>query len=99
HSGKIGEPPMTICEGVLASESSNGTSLPGSADASSLIATPKVILAMLESGKGTSDLLFTPGRPPQVEKHGSLESVVIPELPALKGAHTRRNADGLIAAT
>ena len=27
---------------------------------------------MLDSGKGISDLIFSPGRPPQVEQHGEL---------------------------
>ena len=34
--------------------------------------TPAVIGAMLDSGKGISDLIFSPGGPPQVEKHGDL---------------------------
>jgi len=87
---------MSICEGFPAPATANGTSRPGSADAASPIATPKVILAMLESGKGVSDLLFTPGRPPQVEKHGSLEGVTIPELPVLTPEHTARIASDLI---
>ena len=39
------------------------------------IGTPAVIAAMLESGPGISDLIFSPGRPPQVEKHGELTAV------------------------
>jgi twitching motility protein PilT len=88
---------MTISEGFSASPTANATSLPGSADIASSVATPKVIQAMLDSGKGTSDLLFTPGRPPQVEKHGKLESVTIAELPVLKPEHTARIASDLIA--
>jgi twitching motility protein PilT len=87
---------MSICEATPASATSNGTSLPGSAEPAASIATPKLILAMLESGKGVSDLLFTPGRPPQVEKHGSLEGVTIPGLPVLTPEHTARIASDLI---
>ena len=41
-------------------------------DAPAKVATPELILAMLDSGKGISDLIFSPGRPPQVEAHGEL---------------------------
>ena len=40
--------------------------------------------AMLDSGRGISDLVFSPGRPPQVEKQGHLTAVAIPQLPLLK---------------
>src|SRR5690606_13315881 len=53
--------------------------------------------AMLDAGKGVSDLLFAPGRPPQVEKHGHLEPVAIPELPILQPEHTARIANDLIS--
>ena len=43
------------------------------------IETPALIAAMLESGKGISDLIFSPGRPPQVEKHGELIAVAMPD--------------------
>ena len=33
------------------------------------IATPKLVAAMLDFDKGVSDLLFSPGRAPQVERH------------------------------
>ena len=32
--------------------------------------TPIVIGTMLDADSGISDLIFSPGRPPQVEKHG-----------------------------
>ena len=43
--------------------------------APSTFSTPVVIGAMLDSGSGISDLIFSPGRPPQVEKHGELTRV------------------------
>ena len=79
---------MITSEGITASHTSNGTTS---------ITTPKLVLALLESGKGTSDLLFTPGRPPQVERHGHLEPVAIPGLPILTPEHTARIASDLIA--
>lgn len=60
------------------------------------IETTAVIVAMLDSGKGISDLIFSPGRPPQVEQHGQLKPVVIPELPLLHPDDTARVARDLI---
>ena len=36
-----------------------------------VIDTAGLINGMLDSGKGISDLIFSPGRPPQVEQHGA----------------------------
>ena len=88
---------MTTSECISAPETSNGHSLPGSADIAGSVATPRLILAMLDSGKGISDLIFSPGRPPQVEKHGRLEAVVVPGLTMLEPEHTARIASDLIA--
>ena len=60
--------------------------------------TPAVIMAMLDSGAGISDLIFSPGRPPQVEQHGRLAMVPIKELPILEAEHTARIARDLIGA-
>jgi twitching motility protein PilT len=57
--------------------------------------TNTVILAMLAAGEG-SDLVFSPGRPPQVEQHGELVGVAIPDVPLLEPAHTARIARELI---
>ena len=51
---------------------------------------------MLESGAGISDLIFSPGRPPQVEAHGRLTPVDIPGLALLQADHTARIARDLI---
>jgi twitching motility protein PilT len=59
-------------------------------------ATPQVIATMLDSGSGISDLLFSPGRPPQVEKHGELTAVDIAELGVLKPEDTARVARDLL---
>ena len=51
---------------------------------------------MLDSGKGISDLVFSPGRAPQVEKQGHLTPVVVPGLPLLRPEDTARIAGELI---
>src|SRR5262249_31932596 len=42
------------------------------------------------------DLVFSPVRPPQVEQHGQLVAVPVPDLPLLEPAHTARIARDLI---
>ena len=63
-----------------------------------VISTPDLITRMLNSGPGISDLVFSPGRPPQVEAHGELVSVVIPEVPQLRAEDTAHVAADLIGA-
>ena len=60
------------------------------------IETPALIAAMLESTPGISDLIFSPARPPQVEKHGELTGVNVPALPMLQADDTARIARDLI---
>ena len=66
------------------------------ADAPSKLAAA-MITTMLDVGDGISDLVFSPGRPAQVEKHGELTAVDIPEIPLLKQEHTSQVARELIA--
>jgi twitching motility protein PilT len=72
------------------------TALFGSSDVRA-IATPLLIQQMLDSGDGISDLVFSPGRPPQVERFGVLTPVPIEQLPALRPADTAAFARDLIA--
>ena len=58
--------------------------------------TPDIIRTMVNSGAGISDLIFSPGRAPQVEKHGELVSVEIADLPTVKPEDTAKLADDLI---
>ena len=51
--------------------------------------TPTLIAAMLDSGKGISDLIFSPGRPPQVERHGELVTVPLAGLDLLHAGRYR----------
>jgi twitching motility protein PilT len=67
-------------------------------DALLAIGTPALITAMLESSPGISDLIFSPARPPQVEKHGELTAVDVPDVPMLRAEDTAQVARDLIGA-
>jgi twitching motility protein PilT len=73
-----------------------GDNLPDDIPAEAVIDTPALILAMLNSGQGISDLIFSPGRPPQVERDGELRAVVIPGLAMLQAVDTARVAKDLV---
>ena len=51
---------------------------------------------MVNAIKGVSDLIFSPGRPPQVEANGHLVAVKFEGLPLLTPEHTSRIASELI---
>ena len=55
--------------------------------------TPAVIAAMLDSGAGISDLVFSPGRPPQVERFGELAPVAVPGMAVLRAEDTARSEE------
>jgi len=87
---------MTTITPDSAPASTLGHGLPAAGPANDVIDTPTLILTMLNSGKGISDLIFSPGRPPQVERHGELTAVVIPGLPMLQPDDTARVARDLV---
>ena len=58
--------------------------------------TAGVITAMLAVSKQVSDLIFSPGRAPQVELNGQLTEVRIPGLAALTAEDTLRMAGDLV---
>ena len=58
--------------------------------------TPALLSAMLDSGEGISDLVFSPGRPPQVERYGHLEPVTLQQVPILRPTDTAGLAFDLI---
>jgi twitching motility protein PilT len=60
------------------------------------VGTPALVAAMLDSGHGISDLILSPGRPPQVEQHGELAPVEIEGLPMLRVPDTARLARDII---
>ncbi|HMH05355.1 MAG TPA: PilT/PilU family type 4a pilus ATPase [Terriglobales bacterium] len=59
-------------------------------------ATHSLLAAMLRASDKVSDLIFSPGRPPQVEVNGQLIPVQGPGLRALTADDTRRIASDLI---
>jgi twitching motility protein PilT len=63
---------------------------------SSAVATPALLGAMLRAHEHVSDLIFSPGRPPQVEVHGRLVAVQAPGFRTLSADDTRRIAADLI---
>jgi twitching motility protein PilT len=66
------------------------------AQSGSTLTTPEIVKAMLAAGPGVSDLIFSPGRPAQVEKHGELVAVPLPDIPFLRPDDTARLAQDLI---
>src|SRR6185436_8985425 len=84
----IGTPPSAVDDGLFAGASGSAITL----------TTPAMITAMLESGAGISDLILSPLRPPQVEKHGSLTAVQIADIAQLVPADTARLSRDLIGA-
>ena len=60
------------------------------------VATPALLGAMLRAADKISDLIFSPGRPPQVQVYGQLIAVQVPGLATLTADDTRRLAADLI---
>src|SRR6202035_6185353 len=60
------------------------------------VATPALLGAMLRAADKISDLIFSPGRPPQVQVYGQLIPVQIQGLSALTPDDTRHIAADLI---
>ena len=60
------------------------------------IPTSVLLAGMLRASEKVSDLIFSPGRPPQVEIHGQLTAVEMPGSGTLSADDTRRVAADLI---
>ena len=60
------------------------------------VPTDTIIKAMLDVGAGISDLIFSPGRPPQVERYGELVEVKVDGLATLRNEDTAAIASDLI---
>jgi twitching motility protein PilT len=61
-----------------------------------MLPTPVILGAMLRAAKSVSDLIFSPGRFPQVEQNGQLVPVKIAGVPLLTPEDTARIASHLI---
>ncbi len=72
------------------------TQNPKPAETAAPVATPNLIAAMLHGAKNTSDLIFSPGRAPQVESSGQLVQLKIPGVGILTAEDTARIAADLI---
>src|ERR1700745_425185 len=60
------------------------------------VATPALLAAMLRAGEKVSDLIFSPGRPPQVQVYGQLIPVRVEGMTLLTPDDTRHLAVDLI---
>jgi len=60
------------------------------------VATPALLSAMLRAAEKISDLIFSPGRPPQVQVYGQMIPVQVPGLTVLSADETRHIAADLI---
>lgn len=60
------------------------------------VATPALLGAMLRASEKISDLIFSPGRPPQVQVYGQMIPVQVPGLSFLTADDTRHIAADLI---
>ena len=58
--------------------------------------TPELIAALLDSAKGISDIVLSPGRPPQAELYGELVEIPLPDGATLRPADTERIAFDII---
>ena len=66
-------------------------------DLNQAVPTAQLIAAMLQQREGVSDLIFSPGRPPQVEAKGELIPLPFRGFELLTPMHTRAIAEDLIA--
>src|SRR5262249_50984278 len=73
-----------------------GTSEPASSGPQRIIDTPKLVAAMLKGHSQVSDLLFSPGRAPQIEGNGQLVEMKFKSLECLTPADTKRIAYDLM---
>jgi len=60
------------------------------------VATPALLSAMLRAADKISDLIFSPGRPPQVQVYGQMIPVQVPGLTVLSADDSRHIAADLI---
>src|SRR5262249_16150785 len=78
------------------SEPAHAPGATGSATPQRIIDTPKLVAAMLKGHGPTRDLLFSPGRAPQIEVNGQLVEMKFKSLECLTPADTKRIAYDLM---
>lgn len=87
-------------ESVPVAPSAPGEAVPGAASpgrpAAQIVRTPALIASMIAAAKDASDLIFSPGRAPQVDMHGGLIQLKIPGVGVLTPEDTARIAADLI---
>src|SRR5687767_11900130 len=72
------------------------TAVSPAAAAGLALTTPEIVKTLLDVGPGVSDLILSPGRHAQVEKHGELVMVPLADVPFLRPDDTARIAQDLI---
>ena len=83
-------------QGAASQKPPGMTNAPGATVSKPGVPTAQIIARMLGAHQRISDLLFSPGRLPQVETSGQLVEVPIPGMGALTPEDTRRIAGDLI---
>src|SRR5580700_8095131 len=93
-------PPETAIAAAVPSSSPTPTAPtaapPAVLGAPAPVRTPVLIASMIAAAKGASDLIFSPGRAPQVDIHGSLVQLKITGVGVLTPEDTARIAADLI---
>ncbi len=87
--------PSPAASTVLPTPVVPGAAPPGR-PAAQIIRTPVLIASMIAAAKDASDLIFSPGRAPQVDMHGGLIQLKIPGIGVLTPEDTARIAADLI---
>jgi len=80
----------------MAENSSVPLPSPAAPPAREMMPTPSIISAMLKAAPHISDLIFSPGRLPQIESNGQLVGVNVPTVQVLRAEDTARIAADLI---
>jgi twitching motility protein PilT len=90
--------PVSSAPAAATPQSTAASSSPAASPATPrpVVPTPAIISTMLNFDKRVSDLILSPGRPPQVELTSKLTPVTIPNLPRLMPEDTARIATDLM---
>ena len=92
--------PVPSSDSVPVAQSAPAPAVPGTAapgrPATQIVRTPALIASMIAAAKDASDLIFSPGRAPQVDMHGGLIQLKIPGIGVLTPEDTARIAADLI---